>query len=127
MPLPGGIMRIAGGWRLRGRLCRFWTGRLTLRVPPGRWVVGCGPVGAGRAVPRAPLGRVAGRRSNRSAHLKPAWWKPGGFHPVDTKWRNTRPRPLVDDVVPKLIPCRPRLYSRRHIDLVRVAGALCCS
>ncbi|WP_369037880.1 MULTISPECIES: putative leader peptide [Streptomyces] len=27
----------------------------------------------------------------------------------------------------KPIRCRPRLYSRRHIDLVRVAGALCCS
>ncbi|MGW3646055.1 putative leader peptide [Streptomyces sp. NPDC000878] len=29
--------------------------------------------------------------------------------------------------MPKSIPCRPRLYSRRHIDLLRVAGALCCS
>ncbi|WP_405824704.1 putative leader peptide [Streptomyces sp. NBC_01390] len=27
----------------------------------------------------------------------------------------------------KPIPCRPRLYSRRHIDLLRVAGALCRS
>ncbi|MFI1356019.1 putative leader peptide [Streptomyces sp. NPDC020898] len=29
--------------------------------------------------------------------------------------------------MPKPIPCRPKLYSRRHIDLLRVAGALCCS
>ncbi|WP_443064826.1 putative leader peptide [Streptomyces sp. NBC_00576] len=29
--------------------------------------------------------------------------------------------------MPKPIPCRPRLYSRRHIDLLRVAGALCRS
>ncbi|MGY1496032.1 putative leader peptide [Streptomyces sp. QTS52] len=27
--------------------------------------------------------------------------------------------------MPKPLPCRPRLYSRRHIDLLRVAGALC--
>ncbi|WP_422125809.1 putative leader peptide [Streptomyces graminilatus] len=27
----------------------------------------------------------------------------------------------------KAIPCRPKLYSRRHIDLLRVAGALCRS
>ncbi|WP_369335567.1 putative leader peptide [Streptomyces sp. SID12501] len=38
-----------------------------------------------------------------------------------------RRRPVVDHVVPKPIPCRPRLYSRRHIDLLRVAGALCRS
>ncbi|MEU8697614.1 putative leader peptide [Streptomyces sp. NPDC048680] len=25
------------------------------------------------------------------------------------------------------MPSRPRLYSRQHIDLLRVAGALCCS
>ncbi|MEU8629860.1 putative leader peptide [Streptomyces sp. NPDC048669] len=26
-----------------------------------------------------------------------------------------------------VMPSRPRLYSRQHIDLLRVAGALCCS
>ncbi|MFD0020554.1 putative leader peptide [Streptomyces sp. NPDC058382] len=25
------------------------------------------------------------------------------------------------------MPSRPLLYSRQHIDLLRVAGALCCS
>ncbi|MFM9543489.1 putative leader peptide [Streptomyces turgidiscabies] len=29
--------------------------------------------------------------------------------------------------MPKPTPRRPRLYSRRHIDLLRVAGALCRS
>jgi len=81
----------------------------------------------------APLwGALLGRQPIRSAHLNsahlnPARLNPGGFHPADTKWRNTRPDRLVEHIVPKSIPCRPRLYSRRHIDLLRVAGALCCS
>ncbi|WP_443041447.1 putative leader peptide [Streptomyces sp. B21-083] len=33
----------------------------------------------------------------------------------------------VDHIVPKPIARRPSLYSRRHIDLLRVAGALCRS
>ncbi|MER6117625.1 putative leader peptide [Streptomyces sp. NPDC001743] len=33
-------------------------------------------------------------------------------------------RPLVKVLAPR---CRVHLYSRPHIDLQRVAGALCCS
>ncbi|MFD0311481.1 putative leader peptide [Streptomyces sp. NPDC127119] len=37
-----------------------------------------------------------------------------------------RPRPTPRLRVPKLTPRRRvRLYSRQHIDLLRVAGALC--
>jgi len=36
-------------------------------------------------------------------------------------------RPVSRRRVLKLVPRRLHLYSRPHIDLLRVAGALCCS
>ncbi|MFH8468098.1 putative leader peptide [Streptomyces sp. NPDC017991] len=43
-----------------------------------------------------------------------------------TEVTHVRPRPVPRLRVPKLTPRRRvRLYSRQHIDLLRVAGALC--
>ncbi|WP_416071353.1 putative leader peptide [Streptomyces sp. ME02-8801-2C] len=81
-------------------------------APLVRRIVRCGPVGACRAVPRAPVGRVSRAVS---------------VHLAVTKGWKTWARLVVDLVVLKPIPCRPRLFSRRHIDLLRVAGALCRS
>ncbi|MFF3371573.1 putative leader peptide [Streptomyces sp. NPDC002680] len=45
-----------------------------------------------------------------------------GFAGPEGRRRHVRHR-----AVEPASPRRPRLYSRRHIDLLRVAGALCCS
>ncbi|MEU6223304.1 putative leader peptide [Streptomyces sp. NPDC047042] len=79
-------------------------------APRVRRFLAAAPVGACRAVPRAPMGRVSRAVSVHLAVTK--GWKTWGWV-------------VVDLVVLKPIPCRPRLFSRRHIDLLRVAGALC--
>lgn len=43
----------------------------------------------------------------------------GGVRQVRTVPRRRAVNPAM--------PSRPLLYSRQHIDLLRVAGALCCS